>query len=178
PLYVSQLWLPEGVVNTAYSAPIQIAGGLPPYSVSLTQGSLPPGLTLSGAGLVSGTPTQVGASSFMVQVNDAESPPQTTSRPIYITIAATPLTITTTTLPDAVVNVQYLQQLQVTGGSPPYAWQQQYLPLGFFLTPGGQVSSSSWDPGWPQQVGTATFTAQVADSAKQVASQLLSLTVD
>ncbi len=177
-LYVSQTLLPEGVVNTAYSATIQVAGGLPPYSFSLTQGSLPPGLTLSGTGVVSGTPTQAGASSFTVQVSDAESPPQTTSSPIYITIVATPLAISTTTLPDAVVNVPYYQQLQVTGGVPPYTWQEQNLGQGFFLIDGAVTTSPFGFVEWPKQVGTASFTVTVMDSAQQVASQSLSVTID
>src|SRR5262249_32482440 len=40
----------------------------------ISQGSLPPGLTLTKGPLLSGTPTQAGAFSFTVQVTDSSTP--------------------------------------------------------------------------------------------------------
>jgi uncharacterized repeat protein (TIGR01451 family) len=48
--------LPPGTIGTAYSQTIGATGGVPPYSFAITAGSLPPGLTLSSAGVISGTP--------------------------------------------------------------------------------------------------------------------------
>jgi hypothetical protein len=60
------------VWNTPYSQPLLALGGTPPYSWTTT-GTMPPGLTLSSAGLVSGTPTSVGFFSTAVQVTESGS---------------------------------------------------------------------------------------------------------
>src|SRR6185437_13282490 len=51
-----------------------------------TQGSLPAGLTISSAGVISGTPTTSGTSTFTVSVADSESPTATASQQESITV--------------------------------------------------------------------------------------------
>ncbi len=66
---------------------LQAASGTPPYAWSITTGTLPSGLTLSSAGLISGTPSQTGTSTFTVQVTDSSTPkPQTALAQLSITI--------------------------------------------------------------------------------------------
>jgi hypothetical protein len=53
--------LPNGTINVAYSVTLSASGGTPPYTWAETSGgSLPPGLTLTGA-VISGTPTATGS---------------------------------------------------------------------------------------------------------------------
>jgi hypothetical protein len=64
--------LPEGVVGLAYSQTLAATGGTAPYTWSVTKGTLPPGLKLqSGSGVISGTLTTAGSSTFTVQVKDS-----------------------------------------------------------------------------------------------------------
>ncbi len=63
--------LPDGVFGINYSAQMQTTGGVSPYVYSLASGTLPPGLTLSSAGLLGGSPTSYGSWSFAVQSTDA-----------------------------------------------------------------------------------------------------------
>ena len=65
--------LPDGTLGTAYSQVLSATGGTPPYVWSLTSGTntLPPGLSLSSAGVLSGKPTAPGANSFSIQVADS-----------------------------------------------------------------------------------------------------------
>lgn len=64
--------LPVGQLNASYSATIQSAGGGPKYSWTIVSGSLPSGLTLNNPNAASttitGTPSQVGSSTFTVKV--------------------------------------------------------------------------------------------------------------
>ncbi len=84
--------LPNGVVNVPYTQTLQATGGVGPYTYAITAGALPAGLTLSTGGVVSGTPTTVGASSFTVTATDSEGTPKTASLPLVllITYATTP----------------------------------------------------------------------------------------
>ncbi len=59
---------PTGFRNNPYpTQTITASGGGAPYTYSLFGGSLPPGLTLSASGVVSGTPTVVGPYSFTIR---------------------------------------------------------------------------------------------------------------
>jgi hypothetical protein len=82
--------LPDGTVGVPYSQTITVTGGTPPYTWSIADGSLPPGLSLgTDTGTVSGTPTTVGTSDFTVEVTDSTTPvPQTATAELTITIAA------------------------------------------------------------------------------------------
>lgn len=62
---------PNGTAGTAYSQSMTSSGPLGAPSYAVTAGSLPPGLTLSAAGTISGTPTATGTFSFTVTVSDA-----------------------------------------------------------------------------------------------------------
>lgn len=62
---------PTFVTSTPYSFQFTGSGGSLPYVFSISSGTLPAGLTMDSAGLVSGTPTGSGTSTFTVQIADA-----------------------------------------------------------------------------------------------------------
>lgn len=58
-------------VDISYSKTLQGLGGTPGYTWLVLTGSLPPGLSLSSTGIISGTPTTVGSYIFQVRLTDA-----------------------------------------------------------------------------------------------------------
>ena len=86
PLTITTVTLPGSTLNVSYSATLAAGGGTPPYTWSIADGSLPPGLSLdSGTGVLSGTPAATGAFSFTVQVTDSGNPGQTNTQALSIT---------------------------------------------------------------------------------------------
>lgn len=80
--------LPEPVAGAPYSQAITASGGVAPYSFAVTGGALPSGLTLSAAGLLSGTTTLVGSFSFTITVTDANG--QVSARSFAMSVTSTP----------------------------------------------------------------------------------------
>ena len=78
--------LPVAAVGAAYSQTLSAASGLPPYAWSMSSGALPSGVTLSGVGVVSGTPVAAGVYNFTVLVTDAAS--ASTSAALNLTVLA------------------------------------------------------------------------------------------
>jgi hypothetical protein len=78
--------LPNATLGVFYTQTLHASGGTAPYTYALTAGTLPPGITLSSTGVVSGTPTAVGTSSFTVTATDRESTPQTASLPLVLLV--------------------------------------------------------------------------------------------
>lgn len=62
--------LPTAVLGYSYSTTLNASGGAPPLSWSVLSGTLPPGLSLSSAGVISGTPTATVVASVTVRVVD------------------------------------------------------------------------------------------------------------
>ncbi len=62
--------LPAAVPHFTYGITLQAGDGAPPYRWSLAGGALPPGLTLSEAGVLSGTATAIGSYTFLARVTD------------------------------------------------------------------------------------------------------------
>ncbi len=71
-LAISNLPFHSGEVGIQY-APVQVSasGGKPPYQWSITDGTFPPGLSLSAGGTATGTSAQSGKFDFTVHVVDA-----------------------------------------------------------------------------------------------------------
>jgi hypothetical protein len=88
-LAISSLIIPEAVVESPISVAFAATGGMPPYTWSLQSGALPPGVSLSSAGAISGTPTAVGISTFTVTVSDASTPQQTVSHAYNLLVGDT-----------------------------------------------------------------------------------------
>ena len=77
--------LPDAQVGVPYSATLLAQGGTPPIVWSVIAGSLPPGLSLNGVtGVISGTPTTIGLSTFTVLALDG---PGTGSATVTATMA-------------------------------------------------------------------------------------------
>ena len=87
PLSIQTTSLTNGTANAAYSATVQATGGTPPYTFSVTVGTLPAGLSInSSTGVISGTPTTAGTSNFTIHVVDSSGPAQTADKALSITI--------------------------------------------------------------------------------------------
>jgi len=67
--------LPAGTAGAAYTAALSATGGTPPYTWSVSAGSLPRGLRLNQAtGVISGKPKQPGTAKFTITVTDSGTP--------------------------------------------------------------------------------------------------------
>ncbi len=71
PLKITTASLPDGAVGTDYNTPLSATGGKQPYIWSVVSGVLPNGLSLSAAGVISGTPAYKQYESFTIKVQDA-----------------------------------------------------------------------------------------------------------
>jgi hypothetical protein len=68
-VFVCPALLPNGTVGVAYNQALTACGGGPPYN--FTQQGLPVGLSMTSAGVISGTPTASGAFNVAVSVSEA-----------------------------------------------------------------------------------------------------------
>jgi hypothetical protein len=91
PLTITTSSLPSGTEGTTYSGTLQASGGTPAYTWSISVGSLPAGLTLAATtGVISGTPSVTGTTSFTATVSDNGNPAQTKSASVLIALSAAP----------------------------------------------------------------------------------------
>lgn len=151
--------VPNGTGGAPYSQQLSATGGVAPYSYSVTAGALPPGVTLSAAGLLAGTPTSANAFAFTVRAADANG--QSGTQAYTLTVGAPTLTITPATLPAAQMGIAYSRTVTASGGIAPYrfAVTAGALPGGLALNPTSGLIS-----GTPTASGTFNVTITATDS--------------
>jgi hypothetical protein len=162
--------LATGSAGSAYSQTLAASGGTAPYTWT-SPGTLPAGLGLSAAGVLSGTPTQVGTFSLTIQVADADSTKVSGSFSLQVVsglgIATPPV------LPPATKDLPYSTTLLPAGGSAPYQWTVTTgaLPGGLTFSAAGQISGTA------SSTGSFQFTAQVTDGNSNHAEKQFTLVV-
>jgi hypothetical protein len=153
--------LPSGTVGIPYSEVISATGGVGPYTFALASGSLPVGLTISALGVLSGTPTMGGTSSFTLIATDANGCTGSQLYALVINPPACPvIALAPSPLPNGTVGVPYNQVLSASGGVAPYTFAvaSGSLPVGVTLTSVGVLS------GTPTVQWTSTFTLIATDA--------------
>jgi hypothetical protein len=166
--------LPDATLNQAYSTTLTAQGGAGGDSWT-SSGSLPPGMTLTLSGQLSGTPTAPGDFGFTVIVTDSAGNHASASLTLVVegTLPSTaPLAIATTSVPNATVGVPYATTLTATGGAGDYTWTYSGS-----LAPGLGLSQSGVLSGTPSGAGIFYITLQVRDAAGVTATQPLTVTV-
>jgi len=154
--------LPGAVSGYLYTANLALSGGVGTATFELASGSLPSGLTMSSVGVISGTPSGSGLSSFSVTGTDGDGFSTTASYEVLVEASTTSagITISPATLPSTAIGSYYDQQLSASGGTAPYSWAVTAgePPAGFAMTSGGLVHGH-WNAG-----ESGRFTVTVTDS--------------
>jgi hypothetical protein len=148
------------------------SSGEPPFRWAQS-GTLPPGLTLSSSGRLTGTPQTAG--NYPITVTVADSVQKTAQAQVTVAIDDSPIVIDAAQAPPAGI-VTYAYPgfgFSASGGSPPYLWQATgTVPPGLVLGSDGSLA------GKPTQVGTYTFTVTAKDSAPNPESSSQSFTIN
>ena len=172
---LSPTTLPVATVGNAVDDKLTAKGGSgADYTFALASGSsLPSGLTLSTAGVITGTPAQSGKDTFTIVATDSIG--ATASRAYTLTVDPA-ITLSPTTLPVATVGDAVDDKLTAKGGSgADYTFA---LASGSSLPSGLKLSSSGVITGKPTRSGKFTFTIVVTDGTGATVRQAYSLTVD
>ncbi len=155
--------LPSATAGTSYSQALTASGGIAPYTYAVTSGALPSGMSLSAAGVLSGTPSAAGTFQFQVTATDSSTgagSPATASVTYNLTVGAPTIVLTPSTLPNLQQGTAFSQQLSASGGTAPYTYQvtSGSLPTGLALSSSGLIS------GTPTAAGPFNFTVTATDA--------------
>ena len=101
--------LPSGTAGVPIAQSLAAAGGQPPYAWAATSGSMPSGVTLNGAGMLTGTPASNGTFTFTAQVTDNQQTTASAAFTVVVRLPATP----PVTLSGVAESVQPAQQPRV-----------------------------------------------------------------
>ena len=185
PLNIAQFTLSNGVIGIAYKQLLVASGGQTPYTWTISSGQLPPGLSLTTDGIISGTPTTLGQFNFTAKVTDSQSPVQAYNT-LSATITINPvLSLASSALPGGLVGGSYSTAITASNGLQPYTYTPvppdgSALPPGLTLTTTqGQNGAANVGTisGTPTAAGVFNFTVQVNDAASEVATASFSITV-
>jgi len=132
---------------------------------------LPPGLTLSTAGVLSGTPTAPGTYFINLKATDANNVSSFFSQSIVIGNAG--LSLVSNQVADATVGVQYSASFAGTGGTAPYSFAlaSGTLPAGLTLSPNGSLT------GMATTAGSYPVTLKITDATGATATSAVTITV-
>jgi hypothetical protein len=165
--------LTSAIVNTPYSASLQMTGGTAPITWSLTPGTLPSGFHLSSTGVLTGTATAPVSAQFSVTVTDLWG--ATFNQPYTLAIYPV-LTFTTSSLPNGTAGTAYQSGVTIAAsggtGSGTYVFSATGLPNGYAVAP-----SSGTLSGTTTQTGLFTPTFKVTDQDAQIATKQIDLIV-
>jgi hypothetical protein len=142
PLVIDAVGLAMGTVGLAYDVDLVATGGQGPHTWQMAAGVLPPGLALSSAGRISGTPQATGQFAFSIRVSDGSGRSASAS---FALTTANALRVLTTSLPEVEAGSAYQVTMEATGGAPPYRWTvvDGQLPDGLGMSIEGVVSGTS-----------------------------------
>jgi len=157
--------LPSGTVGQAYSTQIHTSGGQSPISYSLISGSLPPGLSLSSTGIISGMPTGSGNYSFTIRASDSCTTGAQSIQGIFsVTVNPAPCPVLSiaspSTLSTGTVGQGYSYQLHTSGGQSPVT----FSVISGSLPPGLNLNITGFISGTPTAAGNYSFTVRATDS--------------
>jgi len=153
-----------------------------PYRFSYLNGTVPPGLTVTADGKLTGTPTLAGTFGFWVALNDNSGPqnpfcqyPSLQSEGFYTMVVLPDLAVQTTTLPLGAPGQPYSAQLEFTNPEAgwPVTWDipQGSLPAGLTLSESGMIS------GTPAAPDTKTFVVRAREPFRRFGERELTLRV-
>ena len=178
-LSITTQTLPAGQVGNAYSATLAASGGTAPYAWSLSSGALPAGLSLNASsGALEGNPSAtVAGVPLTFMVTDSSKPMQSSSVSLPLTIAAAPFAISTASLPNGEVGVEYSTIVAANGGTAPYSWKLTggTLPAGLSLNAASGAITGT--PTTSVSGASLTFTATDSSNPVQTNSATLLLTI-
>ncbi len=141
---------------------------------SVLSGALPPGITLSESGALTGTPTSEGSYQFVVKaLNGSSFDTKTYTLSVRQPVSAKS-PFGSVIRPVAEVGIRFGKTFTATGGSGTYAWAlaSGALPSGVALDPSkGTIS------GTPQAAGNFAFSLTATDSEGRVATADAAMTV-
>ncbi len=161
PITVNPAALPNGTTGTVYSQTISASGGASPYQFSISAGGLPPGMTLSQNGLLSGTPTVPGTYNFTITALATTLCPGVRSYALTITGGCPAIGVipANATLPAGQAGQSYNLAFGASNGAAPYSFaiSTGALPNGLTLAGNGVLS------GAPTAFGNFNFTVRATD---------------
>ncbi len=162
PLVIEVTDLAVATVGSAYDSALVATGGRSPHTWQVAAGLLPPGLALSSAGRIAGTPQASGQYPFSVRVTDGSARSADAS---FALTAVNGLLVPTTSLPEVEAGSAYQAVLQATGGTPPYRWSlvDGRLPDGLTLSVAGVIS------GTPSGGSPTSVVVAATDSSGRIA---------
>jgi large repetitive protein len=164
--------LPSAAIGALYSVTLQTAGIPSNTTWEVTKGALPTGLGLTKEGVISGTPTAAGSSTFEVTATGNAKDftgIRIDSRQLTLTVKGS--LSATLMRPVAEVGIPARATLAATGGTAPYTWSAVgALPSGLHVAASGAIT------GVPKRAGRYTIGAHVVDAsgtAKDVQARLV-----
>jgi Putative Ig domain. len=147
-----------GTAGTAFSQTFTQSGSIGGSTFSLNSGSLPAGLSLSSAGVLSGTPTQTGSFPITVEVTDGNGCNGTGSA-YTLVIGCQTITVTNPATATGTIQVAFSQTFTQSGaiGGATFSLNTGSLPAGLTLSSAGVLS------GTPTVTGSFPITVKVTD---------------
>ncbi|MGH9481185.1 MAG: putative Ig domain-containing protein [Terriglobales bacterium] len=170
--------VPLGTTGEPYTLTLTAVNGTAPYQFSVAHSALPSGMSLSTAGVITGTPVNGGTFTPTIAVSDSSVPPVTATLPLTLQIEG--LTVRAATPPAGSVGVAYADTVLMANGTGPFSpiVVSGSLPPGLTATT-GTVTTLGWVVnGTPTAAGVYNFSVRITDADSQSVVQPFTIVIN